>query len=241
MTILLLLVLLANPEEEEVKRADTLAAHARTLEGKEREHAVDRALEAYRSILKRHPKDRRLVPRLRRRRASLLKREGRVKEALEEQDAIVRGRARRKDKARALHDGAILLERAKDYHKAEQRLRRALEEYPDITSTRAKASLARGRVLEAMGRPKEGKKAYRYVVERCWGEAKEAISAYDALALLAIREGRVDQARRWLRACTARYEKRASRADRYGAFLSRRLGAMKAPRELAGLNKPEGR
>ncbi|MHC4224688.1 MAG: tetratricopeptide repeat protein [Planctomycetota bacterium] len=239
MTVVFLLVLLASPEEE-VKRADALAARAGTLEGKERVRAVDQALEAYLSILKRHPKDRRLVPRLRRRRATLLKKEGRVKEALGEQDAIVRGRARRKDKARALYDGATLLERAKDFHNAEQRLRRALEEYPDITATRAKASLARGRVLEAMGRPKEAQKAYRYVVERCWDKAKEAISAYDALALLATREGRLDQARRWLKACTARYEKRASRGDRYGAFLSRRLGAMKAPRELAGLKEPTG-
>ncbi|MHC4930604.1 MAG: tetratricopeptide repeat protein [Planctomycetota bacterium] len=239
MTLVLMLVLLANPEEE-VKRADALAAQADSLEGEERARAVDRALEAYRSILDRHPKDRRLIPRLRRRRATLLRREGRAKEAIAEHDAILRGRARRKDKARALYDGAILLERAGDFDGAEQRLRRALEEYPDITGTRAKASLARGRVLEAIGRPKEAKRAYRYVVERCWDEAKEAISAYDALALLAIREGRLDQARRWLKACTARYEKRASREDRYGGFLSRRLGAMKAPRELAALRKPKG-
>jgi tetratricopeptide (TPR) repeat protein len=231
-TALILLLALAGPAEEALGRAHALAARAKRLEGEARRKAADEALEAYAALLEAHPKNRRLAPYVRRRRADLLRRCGRVEEALREHDAIVAGPARRKDKARALCDGARILEKAGDFHAAEERLRRAVEGYPDVTSTRAKASLARGRVLEAMSRPAEARKAYRLVVERCRDRAKEAIAAYDALALLAIKEKDAKGARRWLKACTKRFAKRAARRDRFGAFLARQLGAMKAPAKL---------
>lgn len=227
----ILIVLLLSPDLE---AADRLAAVVREIEDQTaKEEAAAKALAAYDAILKAHPKDRKLVPRVRRKRAALYKTLGRPREALHEHDLIVEGRARRRDKARALCDGAVLLKRAADFAAAELRLRRAIVEYPDVTSVRAKASLTRGEVLEAMGRPRDAEKAYRFVVRRCWDEAKHAIRAYDALALLALRERKPDIARRWLRDCVKRYEKRAARGDRYGAFLSRQLGAMKAPKELA--------
>jgi len=219
--------------------ADALAAQARALPDEEpeqraaKDRAVDAALEAYATVLAAHAKDQKLAPRTRRRRASLLQHAGRLREALAEHDAIVAGRARRKDRARALYDGAKLIEKGGDFHAAEQRMARAVKEYPDVIAIRAKASLSRGALLERMMRPREAAAAYRYVVDRCWNEVKPAVAAYDALALLALADGRPKEAQRWLRACMTRYHKRAQRDDRFGAYLSRLLGAMKAPARLA--------
>ncbi|MHC4135587.1 MAG: hypothetical protein ACYS0K_11440 [Planctomycetota bacterium] len=230
-----LVVLLLLPLAPTLEEADRLAAEARALEkGPDKVRAVDAALAAYAAILADRPRDLKLVPRLRRRRAALLKHAGRPRAALAEYDAVVAGRGRRKDKARALYDGARVLERASDFAGAEKRLRRAIDDYGDVVRVRAKAAFLLGRVLEKMVRPKEAERAYRYVVARCRDEAEPAIAAYDALALLAIRQEKPRVARRWLRECFARYEKRATRGDRYGAFVSRLLGDMRAPGELAG-------
>lgn len=231
-TLILLLPLLApTPTLEE---ADRLAAEARALkDGAEKQRAVDAALAAYAALIADRPKDLKLVPRLRRRRAALLKHAGRPRAALEEYDAIVAGRARRKDRARALYDGARLLERASDFGAAEKRLRHAIEDYADVVRVRAKAALLLGQVLEKMARPKEAERAYRFVVARCRDEVEPAIAAYDALALLALRENKPRAARRWLRRCFAEYEKRATRRDRHGAYVSRLLGDMRAPAALA--------
>ena len=227
MILLLVVVLLGSPEDE-LKKADALAAAAKAAEGQARKKAVEKALDAYAAVILARPKDRRLVPRVRRKRASLLKGEGRIGEALAEHDAIYNGRARRRDKARALYEGARLL----PPEQSEKRLRRALREFKDITSVTAKASLERGRVLERLKRPRDAERAYRYVFERCADEAKQAVEAYDRLALLCIAGGDGKQAQAWLRACVKKYVKRASRGDKYGAFLSRLLGDMKAPRKL---------
>ena len=71
------------------------------------------------------------------------------------------------------------------------------------------------------------------MVEKCRDEAEAVIAAYDALALLAIAGKDVREAHRWLRECRGRFEKRAARGDRYGAFVSRLLAGMKAPAALA--------
>jgi tetratricopeptide (TPR) repeat protein len=239
MTVLVLACLL--PLAPTLEEADRLAAKARAAKGgPEKDHAVERALAAYAAILADRPKDLKLVPRVRRRRAALLKHAGRPRAALAEYDAVVSGRGRRKDKAGALYDGARLLERGGDFGAAEKRLRRAIEDYGDVVRVRAKAALLLGRVLEKMARPKEAERAYRYVVARCRDEAEPAIAAYDALALLAIRRGKPRVARRWLRECFSRYEKRATRGDRYGAFVSRLLGDMRAPTALAAAAKDQG-
>jgi tetratricopeptide (TPR) repeat protein len=165
-TALVLLFLL--PAAPTLEEADRLAAQARALdEGPQRSRAVDQALAAYAALIEKNPKDLKLVPRLRRRRAALLKHAGRPRAALAEYDAIVSGRARRKDKARALYDGARLLERAGDYGGAEKRLRRAIDDYGDVVRTRAKAALLLGQVFEKMARPREAERAYKYVVARC--------------------------------------------------------------------------
>jgi tetratricopeptide (TPR) repeat protein len=230
----LLSLLPSIPPAPTLEEADRLASEARALEkGPRRERAVDAALAAYAALIAERPKDPKLVPRLRRRRAALLKYVGRPRAALAEYDAVVAGRARRKDKAGALYEGARLLERASDFAGAEQRLRRAIDEFGDVVRVRAKAAFLLGRVLEKMERPGEAERAYRYVVTRCRQEAEPAIAAYDALALLALRQKRPRVARRWLRECFARYEKRATRGDRYGAFVSRLLGEMRAPAALA--------
>ena len=233
MTVLLLVLFLAPSADRELAAADALAARVRTLEGKAKDAALRQALEAYAAILKAHGKDRRLVPRVRRKRAKLLARAERIEEALVEHDAIVEGRARRRDRGRALHDGALLLERSGKLPAAEARLKRVLRDYGDLTSTCAKASLARGRILLRLERRKDAAAAYRLVTDRFRDEAKEAIAAYDALALMAIEDGKPALARRWLQRCVARYRKRAARDDRYGAFLRRQLGAMKSPKNLA--------
>ena len=215
--------------EELLARADALAREARAAPDEDKARAVDVALEAYAAVIRRRPKDGKLVPRVRRRRASLLKHAGRAGDALAEYDAIVEGRARRKDKARALYDGGRLLERGGDFHGAGERYERAVEEYRDVIRVRAQASLARGRVLERMRRPREAERAYCHVVDKCRDEAEAVIGAYDALALLALKEGRSRDARRWLQTCTDRFAKRAARDDRYGRFVARLLGSMKAP------------
>jgi tetratricopeptide (TPR) repeat protein len=231
-TALLVALLLAPSGYEALTAADKLAAQARALEPPHRGPAVERALAAYEAVVKAHPKDRRLVPRVRRRKATLLRQEKRFNEALAEHDAIVAGRARRKDKARAIYDGASLLEKSGALQPSEERYAQAVKEYPDIDYVRAKASLARGRVLVRLQRGKEAEACWRHVVDRCGDHAKVAIDAYDRLALLAIARGDPKRARRWIYACVRRYEKRASRGDRYGAFLSRLMGDMKSPHKL---------
>jgi tetratricopeptide (TPR) repeat protein len=232
MTPFLVLLLLLAPTLEE---ADRLAAEARALEkGPGKARAVDAALAAYAAILADRPKDLKLVPRLRRRRAALLKHAGRPRAALAEYDALVAGRGRRKDKAGALYDGARLLERAREFAGAEKRLRRAIDDYGDVVRVRAKAAFLLGQVLEKTARPTEAERAYRFVVARCRDETEPVIASYDALALLAIRQQKPRVARRWLRECFARYEKRATRGDKYGAFVGRLLGEMRAPAALLG-------
>lgn len=233
MTALLVLLLLSTPVEEALAKADALAAAAKATPPEQQAKAVDEALAAYDRVIAMRPKDEKLVPRVRRRRATLLKLAGRPKEALAEHDRIVSGRARRKDKARALLDGALLLEKGGDFAAAEARLARVLDEYGDDVRACAESALVRGRVLEKMARPEEAAKSYRFIVEKCRDEAEAVISAYDALALLAIARKDVREAQRWLRECRDRYEKRATRGDRYGAFVSRLLGGMKAPQALA--------
>jgi len=233
MSALICLLLLANPVEEALAKADALAAAAKAAPADRQAKAVDEALAAYGRVIALRPKDQKLVPRVRRRRATLLRRAGRPKEALEEHDLIVEGRARRKDKARALCDGAAILEKGGDFAGAEARLARALDEYGDDVRMRAKAALARGRVLEKMARPEDAARSYRFVVEKCRDEAEAVISAYDALALLAIAREDLREARRWLRACRNQFEKRATRGDKYGAFVGRLLAGMKAPMALA--------
>ena len=226
MTLLLLLALAPAGLDE----ADALAARARALEGDAKQAAVAKAMAAYDAVLARVARDRRLAPRVRRRRASLLKSAGRTREALAEHDAIVAGRSRRADKARALVDGARLLA---DREKAVARLGRAIDRYPDEARTRAVAARLRGALLEDLGRPDDAARSYRLVVEKCRFEEKEAIAAFDALALLELERGRPAAARRWIERCLRAYEKRAARADGKGLFLGRQLGAMKAPAALA--------
>ena len=233
MSGLLAVLLLASPVEEALAKADALAAAARAAPPEAQGKAVDEALAAYDRVIALRPKDEKLVPRVRRRRATLLRLAGRPKEALAEHDRIVSGRARREDKARALYDGAMLLEKGADFAAAEARLARVLEEHKDDVRACAQAALARGRVLERMARPEDAKRSYRFVVEKCRDEAEAAISAYDALALLAIAEKDTRAAQRWLRECRDRFERRATRGDRYGAFVSRLLAGMKAPAALA--------
>ena len=210
MTALLAAMLLSTPVEEALAKADALAAAAKAAPPEQQAKAVDEALAAYDRVIEMRPK-----------------------EALAEHDRIVAGRARRKDKARALLDGALLLEKGGDFAAAEARLARVLHEYGDDVRACAESALVRGRVLEKMARPEEAAKSYRFIVEKCRDEAEAVISAYDALALLAIARKDVREAQRWLRECRDRYEKRATRGDRYGAFVSRLLGEMKAPQALA--------
>lgn len=231
--IAVFLLVLAGPVERALADADVLAAEARAAPDEKKAAAVERALKAYGGVIELRPKDMKLVPRVRRRRASLLKHAGRPRDALAEYDAILDGRARRKDRARALYDGARILERAQDLGAAERRLVRVFEDYKDITNVRAKAALLHGKILETTARPREAERAYRMVVKRCRDETKAVIRAYDALALLAVQEGRPRRARRWLRACVDRYEKRAARGDRYGRFVARLLKEMRAPAALA--------
>jgi tetratricopeptide (TPR) repeat protein len=226
MTILLLVLLAPTGLDE----ADVLAARARALKGDAKQAAVDKAMAAYDAVLRKVERDRKLAPRVRRRRAALLKSAGRLREALAEHDAIVAGRSRRADKARALVDGARLVA---DRERAIERLDRAIDRFPDESRTRARAARMRGELLEGLGRPEEAARSYRLVVEKCRFEEKEAIAAFDALALLELRRGRPAQARRWIRRCFEAYEKRAARGDGKGIFLGRQLGAMKAPVELA--------
>lgn len=233
MSALLAAILLATPVEEALAKADALAAAAKAAPPERQAKAVDEALAAYDRVIAMRPKDDKLVPRVRRRRATLLKLALRPKEAVAEHDRIVSGRARRKDKARALLDGALLLEKGADFAAAEARLARVLAEYKDDVRACAEAALARGRVLERMVRPEDAKRSYRFVLEKCRDEAEAVISAYDALALLAIAGKDVREAQRWLRECRDRFEKRAMRGDSYGAFVSRLLAGMKAPAALA--------
>jgi tetratricopeptide (TPR) repeat protein len=233
MTALVLLLLLGTPVDEALAKADALAAAARASPPERQAKAIDEALLAYDAVIALKPKDEKLVPRVRRRRAGLLKLAGRPKEALLEYDRIVSGRARRKDRAQALLDGGKLLEKGGDFAAAEARFARVVAEFGDDVRACAEAALARGRVLERMAKAEDARRCYRFVVEKCRDEAEAVISAYDALALLAIAEKDVREAHRWLRECRDRFEKRATRGDRYGAFVSRLLVGMKAPTALA--------
>jgi tetratricopeptide (TPR) repeat protein len=233
MSGLLALLLLATPFEEALAKADALAAAAKAAPPEQQPKAMAEALAAYAKAIDLVPRDQKLVPRVRRRRAALLQRAARPQEAIREHDLIVTGRSRRKDKARALLDGALLLEKGGDFVAAEARLARALDEYGDDVRLRARAALVRGRVLERMARPRDAERVYRFIVEKCRDEAEAVISAYDALALLAVARKDVREAHRWLRECRDRFEKRSTRGDRYGAFVGRLLADMKAPAALA--------
>jgi len=233
MRAVVLALLLAAPVEEALEKADALAAAAKAAPLERQAKAVDEALAAYDAVIAMRPKDQKLVPRVRRRRATLLRLAGRPKEALAEYDRILDGRARRKDKARALRDAAALLEKGGDFAAAERRLARVLDEYGDDIRACAAAALARGRLREKMARPADAAKCYRFVIEKCRDEAEAVITSYDALALLAIARRDFAEAEGWLRSCRKRFEGRATRGDRYGAFVSRLLGSMKAPLALA--------
>ena len=233
MSALLVILLLGPAGEEALKQADAASALAKSeSDPRRRAVAIEAALSAYAEVIKKYPKDRRLVPRVRRRRASLLKKEGRLREALEEQDRVLSGRSRRKDKAKALYDGARLLEKMERLKEASARYERAAAEYSDVDSTRAKAVLARGRVLERLGDDEQAERTYRFVVKKCSDEAQQAVEAYDRLALLEIRRGRIREAKRWIYSCIRRYERRAARGDKRGAYLSRLLGDMASPLAL---------
>jgi tetratricopeptide (TPR) repeat protein len=245
MSAILVLLLLGAPVDEALAKADALAAAAKAAPPERQAAAVDGALAAYDRVIALRPKDLKLVPRVRRRRVTLLRLVGRPKDALQELDRIVEGPARRKDKARALREGAALLEKGGDFAAAEARLARALDEYGDDVRERAKSALARGRVLERMARPSDAAKSYRFVLEKCRDEAESVIAAYDALALMAIAARDLRAAQRWLRECRDRFEKRATRGDRYGAMVGRLLAGMKAPVALAkamaeGADSPPG-
>jgi len=213
--------------------ADAAAARARALDESVRPAAVQRALEGYDSVLALRPRDAILAARVRRRRAKLLASQGCVREAGEEYARIAEGGGRRKDRARALVDAAALQERAGETVKAEGLLRRAIEDYRDVPSTWAQAQLRLGRLAQAAGRPEEAARAWTTLVGRAREQDKLVVEAYDLLALLAIEQGDLEQARRWLERCMRRFRKRAERDDRHGAFLARQLGAMRAPRALA--------
>ena len=223
------------PAVKPLAEADALAARARATKGDRKDSAVSKALAAYASLLRTHAKDRRLVPRIHRRRASLLKHAGRWIEALREYDTVLSGRADRMDRARALLDGAKVLEKLGRLGEAELRLHEVVRRYRDVGRTRAMAALLRGKILEGLRRDADAVRSYRVVVEECRFEEKVAIEAYDALALHAIARGRARDARRWLAACEKRYGKRAARGDKKGAFLGRQLAGMKAPAALAQL------
>ena len=234
----LLLVLIAaggtpSPSEVAESAAELLAKRARQAEGAAKPIAIERALHAYAALVRESRKDRKRHPRLRRRRASLLRHAERLPEALAEHDAILAGRARRADKARALYDGAQLLRRLGRHEEAIKRLSRAIERYSDATRTRARASRLRGSIQEQLGRLRDAERSYRFVAEKCRFEEKEAIAAHDALALLALRNGDRRRANRWLNACLRTYGRRAAKKDKKGAFLSRQLAAMKAPSAIA--------
>ncbi|MFQ5844475.1 MAG: tol-pal system YbgF family protein [Planctomycetota bacterium] len=224
----------AGPAQLEagLERADALASKARQAEEKEKAAAVEAALHAYRALIAKRPKDREWVPKLRRRRASLLAHAGRVREALSEYDVILKGPASRYERARALRDSGKLLSRGGDYGRAVERFERVAARYRDIGSLAADALLRAGRCREAAAQPEAAERTWRRVVDRYRSEPKAAIAAYDALALQAIERRDAKGAERWLRRCMDRYAKRAARGDRRGVWLGRLLGEMKAPARL---------
>lgn len=238
MSFLVAFLLVATPVDEALAEADALATAAKAAPPEAQAKAIEQALAAYDRVIALRPKDEKLVPKVRRRRAGLLRLAGRPKEALAEYDRIVDGRARRGDKARALREGASLLEKGGDFAAAEARFARVLDEHGDDVRECAEAAVARGRVLEKMARPLDAARSYRFVVEKCRDEAEAVILSYDALALLALARDDHKEAHRWLRECRARFEKRASRGDRYGAFVGRLLGEMRAPAALAARGRP---
>lgn len=246
MTLFLWAILLACAPDPDAPReatllesADLLAARARAVKGYSDERvsarnvAVQAALGAYERAFRMHHKDAKLAPKIRRSRASLLVSARRYPEALAEHDAIVKGRGRRKDRARALFDGAVVLERMKQLEPAIARLTSALDRYPDVSRMRARSALRKGSLLEKVGRPDAARDAYRLVVKKCRAQEKEAIEAFDALAVLELRSENVKQAQRWVDACLKTYAKRATRGDKKGAFLGRQIGEMKAPAMIA--------
>ncbi len=216
-----------------LEKADALAAVARReKDAAQKTKAMRAALAAYDELLAQKPKDRKQVPRLRRKRASLLRACGLLQEAVEEHDKIVAGPARRKDKARAWREGGALLLRNKNPVAAERYMRCAIEEFGDIIAERARALLALGSLLAARGETKEAERAWRAILKRCRDETKTVVAAYDRLALLAIAKGDKKRARRWLRECVQVFEKQAARDDRRGRYVARLLGEMKAPGAL---------
>jgi hypothetical protein len=227
------LLLLGGPSRPEAwAQAQKLAAAAAAAPEKEKPAAVERALAAYGAILSEWPKDRKGVPKARRRRAALLRSVGRISEAVSEHDLIVEGRASRYDRARALLDGAVLLAGAGDLSKAAKRCARARERFGDEDSIAVRAALLQGRCFEKMTKPGVAARIYREVTERHRHRVKEAIEAYDRLALLALARKDTRRARRWLTTCMSRYGKKAVRKDRFGRYVARLLGDMKAPGRL---------
>jgi len=216
-----------------MEKADALAAAARAAGEPEKPRAVEAALKAYADLIAARPKDPETVPRAHRRRAALFVLLGHGAEALREHDAIVDGVGSRYDKARALVEGAALHFREGAFAAAEERCRRAIDRYGDERSICAKAALERGRCLEKLSRPREAEASYRLVAEKHADQPKEAIAAYDALALLLVAEGDLERARAALRQCADRFGKEAAKGDRKGAFIGRLLGEMKGPEALA--------
>jgi len=225
----------ADDLAEALARADAASAAARAEpDPPKRAKAVDAALAAYDALLAERPKDPETVPRIRRRRATLLAAGGRPAEAMAEHDRILAGPSSRRDRARALLDGARLLQRGSDFHGAERRAARVVDEYGDELELGARAWLLRGDCNRSMARLREAEACYRRVVDRFGDEAEACIASFDALAILEIEARRPDGARRWLKACAEKFEKRAARGDRYGAMVGRLLGEMKAPSMLGG-------
>ncbi|MEE8106179.1 MAG: hypothetical protein V3T86_11655 [Planctomycetota bacterium] len=233
MIALWLFLLAATPQEDAMDAARELARAASAAPEETRAVLFQKTLDAYGAILKRWPKDRELIPKVRRRRAKVLQQLGKVREAIAEHDAVVTGRFSRYDRARALLEGAKIADKAGQAHVAALRCKQARERFGDEGSIISKALLLEAACFQKMSRPKQATRLYAELVDKHSDRAKEAVAAYDALALMEIDAGRLDRARRWLRRCAKRYEKRAARGDRWGLHVGRLLGDMKAPRALA--------
>jgi len=228
-----LLLVAATPQESAMDAARELARAASAAPEETRAVLFQKTLDAYGAILERWPKDRKLIPKVRRRRAKLFQELGKVRDAIAEHDEVVNGRFSRYDRARALLEGAKIADKAGQAYAAALRCKQARERFGDEGSIVSKALLLEASCFEKMSRPKRAARLYAELVDKHSDRAKEAVAAYDALALMEIRAGRFDRARRWLRRCTKRYEKRAARCDRWGLHVGRLLGDMKAPRTLA--------
>ena len=202
----------APPELDEI---DRWASEARAEKDPQRKRTLmRRALDAYEERIALRPKDRKLVPRLRRKRAGLLKACGEHERALAEYQRLADGPSRRKDRARAWREAGELAVRMNQTAAARTYLRRVLDDYGDIVAERARALLALGALHEKAGEHKQATRCWKAILDRCRDEVKEVVGAYDRLALQAIRAGDPKTARRWLERCTKRFEKRATKRRR---------------------------